>query len=195
MSARYIFVMVGVVALLGGMIVAVTMALKIMNNIRKSNNTTIASQIIQKNMQLTSSAFDHNGLMPAKYTCDGENINPPLKIFNVPVEAESLVLIVDDSDASAGDWVHWTVWNIAPDTSEIAENSIPVGATLGMTDFVSQGYGGPCPPSGIHRYQFKLYALDKILEIGADSDKADIEAVMDGHILEQALLTGRYHRQ
>lgn len=146
-------------------------------------------------MKLTSKAFSHNQLIPAKYTCDGADVNPPLTISDVPAGAQSLALIVDDPDAPAGDWVHWTLWNMAPSTASITENSVPAGATQGLTDFGRVGYGGPCPPSGTHRYQFKLYALDMTLLLDQSARKADIERSIAGHILDQTILIGLYQRR
>ncbi len=146
-------------------------------------------------MKLESPAFNNNGSIPSKYTCDGENVSPPLKISEVPADAKSLVLIVDDPDAPAGDWVHWTIFNMDPATSEIAEGTAPLGAAQGMTDFGSNGYGGPCPPSGVHHYQFKLYALDSTLNIPASSKKRDIEKAMNAHVLGQAVLVGLFQRR
>lgn len=152
-------------------------------------------QLTPKNMKLTSTAFIHNQNIPSKYTCDAENVNPGLQISEVPEGAKSLALIVDDPDAPVGDWVHWVVFNIDPATSEIAENNVPSGATQGMNDFKKVNYGGPCPPSGTHRYFFKLYALDTTLNLGAEATKADIEQAMEGHILDNAELVGLYQRQ
>lgn len=146
-------------------------------------------------MRLSSSAFGHNQIIPKKYTCDGENISPPLTIFEVPRNSASLVLIMDDPDAPAGTFVHWTVWNIDPKTSEIPEGTTPQEVKEGMTDFGRTGYGGPCPPSGTHRYFFKLYALDTKLELSESSRKKDIENATEGHILDQAELIGLYTRQ
>lgn len=149
---------------------------------------------VLKSMKLASSAFADNNFIPAKYTCDGENASPPLEISGVPENAKSLVLIVDDPDAPAGDWVHWTLWNIPPQTKNILENSVPAGATEGITDFNRPGYGGPCPPSGVHHYQFKLYALDTMLDLGSNAVKKDIEKTMNGHILVQNTLVGLYQK-
>jgi len=146
-------------------------------------------------MKLTSSAFEHNQKIPSQYTCDGENINPPLTISDVPQNAKSLVLIMDDPDAPSGDWVHWTAWNIAPQTTEIAENSTPAGAVEGLTSFGKPGYGGPCPPSGEHRYFFKIYALDINLDLTPKNDKRELLQAMEGHILDFAELIGLYSRQ
>lgn len=146
------------------------------------------------NMKLTSSAFEPNQKIPNQYTCDSENINPPLQIAEVPQNAKSLVLIMDDPDAPAGIWVHWTVWNIDPQTNEIPENSVPANAIEGVTSFGNTGYGGPCPPSGEHRYFFKLYALDKTLELSANTTKAQLEQAIQGHVLDSVELIGLYSR-
>jgi len=147
-----------------------------------------------KGVQIFSPAFNHNEYIPKKFTCDGENINPPLLTENVPSGTKSLALIVDDPDAPVGTWVHWVVWNIDPKDTEIKENSVPKGAQQGMNDFRKHDYGGPCPPSGTHRYFFKLYALDTMLNINPNSKKTDLEKTIQGHILEKAELIGRYQR-
>lgn len=144
-------------------------------------------------MKITSSAFENNGNIPSKYTCDGEGINPPLNFSDIPASAQSLALIVDDPDAPSGTFVHWTVWNIDPKSTGIEENSIPAGATQGMTSYGKEGYGVPCPPTGIHRYFFKLYALDTKLYL--PSVRADsLEKAMIGHTLDQAEIIGLYTR-
>lgn len=148
-------------------------------------------------MKLTSPVFVHNGKIPPKYTCDGLDINPPLLISDVPKKAKSLVLIMDDPDAvkPAGKvWDHWIVWNIPPRTKEIKEGNSVKGVhgkgTSGRT-----GYKGPCPPDAEHRYYFKLYALDTLLDIPAGSTKAEVESAMTGNILEQTELIGLYARK
>lgn len=147
-----------------------------------------------KTMRLISPQFANNQFIPSKYTCDGQDVNPPLLISNVPAGTKSLVLIVDDPDAPRGDWVHWLVWNIRPETAEIKENSLPGQSVAGLTDFGSNGWGGPCPPAGVHHYQFKLYALDNMLDIETSAQKNDLEKAMQGHILEQTVLVGLYER-
>ncbi len=144
---------------------------------------------------LSSTAFRHNELIPAQYTCDGRDVNPPLRIDHVPAGAKSLALIVDDPDAPRGTWVHWVLWNISPDTKEIGEHAVPAGAFQGTNDFRKKAYGGPCPPSGTHRYFFKLYALDTILSLGPGADKAGLEKAMKGHILGHTELIGLYARK
>jgi len=146
-------------------------------------------------LKISSTAFALNGSIPSKYTCDGADVNPPLTIENVPTEAKSLVLIVDDPDAPVGTWVHWVMWNINPSAKEIKENSVPQGASQGMTDFRKQKYGGPCPPSGTHRYFFKLYAIDSMLSLSPNAIKAVVEGAMKGHILAQTELIGLYSRK
>src|SRR6056297_2349089 len=145
-------------------------------------------------MRIKSSAFKHTETIPSKYTCDGDDISPPLKIEEVPEEAKSLVLIVDDPDAPVGIWTHWTVWNINPKIEKIEEDSVPEGAVEGMTNFGSTGYGGPCPPGGEHRYFFKLYALDSELELDSSVDAEELEEAMNKHIIEKAELVGIYEK-
>ncbi len=146
-------------------------------------------------MKITSSAFENREQIPGKYTCNGENINPPLKFSEVPGEAKSLVLIIDDPDAPGGTWIHWIVYNISPNLREVGENSIPDDGEEGTTTFGKPGYGGPCPPSGVHRYFFKLYALDKTLSLEKNPDKETILRNMQGAIIAQAELIGLYTQQ
>jgi len=143
-------------------------------------------------MKIESPSFKNNEMIPSKYTCDAENINPPITISGISQDAKSLVLIVDDPDAPAKTWVHWTVWNIDPKTTEILENSVPQDAVEGVTDFGTPGYGGPCPPSGTHRYFFKLYALDTTLDLSSSATVEDIQEAMEGHILDSVELIGLY---
>ena len=146
-------------------------------------------------MKIESVAFKSDELIPLKYTCDGEDINPPLLISDVPENAKSLVLIVDDPDAPRGTWIHWTVWNINPGVKEIPENSCPQDAVEGMTGSGRPGYSGPCPPSGTHRYFFKLFALNTTLDLNTSAEAADIEKEMEESILAKAQLVGLYRRQ
>ncbi len=145
-------------------------------------------------IKITSPAFSRQGMIPAKYTCDGEDINPPLAIEEVPDNAKSLVLIVDDPDAPMGVWTHWLIWNINPQTKEITENSVPEGAVLGINDFGKLEYGGPCPPGGTHRYFFKIYALDTVLDLPKGAKKDELEKIMTNHILDEGELVGKYSR-
>jgi Raf kinase inhibitor-like YbhB/YbcL family protein len=154
-----------------------------------------ACESVQKGVfKLSSAAFENNAYIPAKYTCDGADINPPLRIESVPHAARSLVLIVDDPDAPGGVWVHWVMWNMAPSLTEIPENTVPHGAVQGANDFRRQGYGGPCPPA-IHRYFFRLYALDTVLSLGSTASKASVEKAIQGHIISQTVLIGIYGRK
>jgi Raf kinase inhibitor-like YbhB/YbcL family protein len=147
------------------------------------------------NMQLRSPAFLNQEDIPIKYSCDGDNINPALQFLGVPKETKSLALIVDDPDASSGVWTHWLVWNINADTKKIQENNLPDKAVEGINDFNNVGWGGPCPPSGRHRYNFKLYALDTKLDLDGLSYKNDLIKAMASHIIQQTILTGYYERK
>jgi Raf kinase inhibitor-like YbhB/YbcL family protein len=139
---------------------------------------------------LKSSVFEHNKKIPSKYTCDGEGINPPFTIEGVPVGTKSLALIFEDPDAVGGMFDHWVVWNISPATNVIAEDSVP--GTEGLNTARGHGYYPPCPPSGSHRYVFRVYALDAELGLSANSKKRDLENAMEGHILAEGELIGRY---
>ena len=143
-------------------------------------------------ISITSLAFQAGGDIPAKYTCNGKNLSPELQISSVPNGAKSLVLIVDDPDAPRGLFTHWIVWNIDPKTTRVAENSAPAGAVQGTSDFGKNNYGGPCPPSGTHRYYFKIFALDTRLELKPSARRAEVDAAMRGHVLGQGELMARY---
>ena len=145
-------------------------------------------------MKITSSAFQEGGNIPSKFSRDGENVNPPLRIEGTPANARSLVLIVDDPDAPSGLFTHLMVWNISPQTSTIGEGSTPKGVQ-GTNDFGKSGYGGPCPPSGTHRYYFKIFALDRELDLPFGAKRSQIEAAMKGHVVAQGELMGRYSRK
>ena len=146
------------------------------------------------NMQLTSPAFTNNSNLPAKYTCDGQGINPPLMIAEVPANALSLALVSDDPDAPMGTYVHWVVWNINPKITEVKEGIVPSGANLGKTSSGTTGYVSPCPPSGTHRYYFKVYALDIKLELTPNAGKDNLERAIQGHILDSAEIIGLYQK-
>jgi len=145
-------------------------------------------------MKITSSAFHEGSNIPSKFTCDGSDASPPLQITGVPSEAKSLVLIADDPDAPSGLFTHWLVWNIPPQTSSIAEGSAPKGVH-GANDFGKSGYGSPCPPSGTHRYSFKIFALDSALELRSGAKRSQVDAAMKGHVIAQGELVGRYARK
>ncbi len=144
-------------------------------------------------LTIDSPAFVHEQPIPSKYSCQGKDINPPLHIDGVPEGTKTLVLIMDDPDAPMGTWDHWIMWNIPP-KSQIEEDSVPKGAVQGKNSWKRNDYGGPCPPSGTHRYFFKLYALDKTLDLPASAGKKDVEAAMNGHILAEAVLMGTYKK-
>jgi len=146
-------------------------------------------------LTLQSSAFSNRSEIPRKYGYKNDNVNPPLEISGVSQDTQSLVLIMDDPDAQAAVgkvWVHWTIWNIVPNVTEIAESSTPSNSIEGKTDFGEIGYGGPAPPDKIHTYVFKLYALDSKLDLPQGSSKTQIEEAMKGHILDDTILNGTY---
>ena len=145
-------------------------------------------------LNVTSPSFGHNSRIPAKFTCDDRDMNPCLHIQGVPGDAKSLVLIMDDPDAPMGTWDHWIVWNIEP-SAVIEEDGVPGGAVQGKNSWGKTKYGGPCPPSGTHRYFFKVYALDTLLDLSSNSDKKTVEKAMKGHVLAQGELVGLYSRE
>jgi hypothetical protein len=150
---------------------------------------------IKYSMQISSSAFQANAGIPTKYSCQGDGINPPLTFSEVPSDAKSLVLIVDDPDAPMGTFVHWVVFNIPPTTKEIAEHNSPANSIQGLNGTKKPGYIAACPPSGTHHYFFKLYALDTELSLDETADKEKVGAAMQGHILDQAQLVGLYTKK
>lgn len=148
-------------------------------------------------LQISSPAFSEGEMIPARHTCDAENVSPPLQWAGVPPGAETLALIVDDPDAPLGTWVHWVVFNLPATTTGLPEGvaapaMLENGAAQGVTSFRTAGYGGPCPPSGTHRYYFKLYALDTRLSLGGDASAAGLQKAMEEHVLAEAALMGRY---
>ncbi len=143
-------------------------------------------------LSLASPVFTNGETIPSKFSCKGENVNPPLIIKGVPEQTKSLVIIMHDPDAPSGDFIHWLVWNISPQIAGIKENSVPNEAVQGTTSFGETMYSGPCPPSGSHRYIFDLYALDDILSTSERTDKDSLMKVMQGHILNQTTLTGLF---
>ena len=151
-------------------------------------------------MNLASTAFREGDLIPAKHTCDGKNVSPHLRWDLVPQGTKSLALIVDDPDAPSGTFVHWVVYHIPPSVTELQEGVSPVdvmsnGAMQGRNGFGKIGYGGPCPPSGTHRYFFRLYALNAQVELHAEATRHDLDAAMKSKIIAQAELMGTYARQ
>ena len=155
-----------------------------------------------KNMEIkiTSSAFADGQLIPTEYTCDGEDISPPLQWETVPDGTLSIALICDDPDAPMGTFVHWVLYNLPPQTGDLPENfpddeTFEDGTRQGITDFGKTGYGGPCPPSGTHRYFFKIYALDVKIDLAIIADKPHLVRAMESHILGQGQLMGKYKRK
>lgn len=146
-------------------------------------------------IKITSSAFQEGGAIPDKFGKSGQNVSPELRIEGVPAEAKSLALIVDDPDAPVGLFTHWLVWNIDPKTSEIGEGSAPSGAAQGKNDFGEMGYGGPQPPSGTHRYYFKVFALNTSLDLKPGAKRHDVDSAMKGHVIGQGQLMGRYSKK
>jgi Raf kinase inhibitor-like YbhB/YbcL family protein len=145
-------------------------------------------------IKVASSAFQEGGNIPSKFTCDGSDTSPPLQITGVPSEAKSLVLIVDDPDAPSGLFTHWLIWNISPQINSIAEDSAPKGVQ-GANDFGKSGYRGPCPPPGTHRYSFKIFALDRELDLPSGAKRSQVDAAIKGHVVAQGELVGRYARK
>ncbi|MEN6375976.1 MAG: YbhB/YbcL family Raf kinase inhibitor-like protein [Smithella sp.] len=152
-----------------------------------------------KAMKITSSVFTESSNIPSKYTCDGQDISPPLEWKDAPEGTNSFALISDDPDAPAGTWVHWVAFNIPPTVTKLEENikhdkEFKNGMRQGNNDWPRIGYGGPCPPSGTHRYYFKLYALDAMLDIKPGATKEQLLKAMKGHVLAEARLMGKYKR-
>jgi Raf kinase inhibitor-like YbhB/YbcL family protein len=161
------------------------------------NLTAIGGEAME--LKITSSAFHEGDMIPKKYTCDGPDISPPLAWGEVPADTKSLALIGDDPDAPMGTWVHWVIYNLPPKIKKLPENILPQktlenGAQQGTNDFQKIGYGGPCPPRGTHRYYFKHYALDTMLDSQPGLTKAQLLKAMEGHVLAQGQLMGRYQR-
>jgi Raf kinase inhibitor-like YbhB/YbcL family protein len=156
-------------------------------------------QTAQSAMQVTSSAIKDGEPIPRPYTCDGVNISPPLEWNGTPKSAKTIAIIADDPDAPAGTWVHWVVYNLPAENIGLVENlplteELKAGGFQGKNDFQKVGYGGPCPPSGTHRYFFKVYAVDTELPLKAGATKAEVEKAMQGHIVAQTQLMGTYSR-
>jgi Raf kinase inhibitor-like YbhB/YbcL family protein len=150
-------------------------------------------------MRIESSAFEPAGMIPPEHTCDGKDVSPPLAWTDPPESTASFALICDDPDAPSRTWVHWLVWNIPPAERRLAQGipksaELPGGARQGTNDFRRLGYGGPCPPSGTHRYFFRLFALDATLNLSAGATREELERAMSGHLLGQAELMGKYRR-
>ena len=162
-------------------------------------NQPIAKAAGDLAMPFKSSAFNNGEMLPGKYTCDGANVSPPLEWGPAPADTKSFALICDDPDAPMGTWVHWVYYDMPAGVIRLPENLAPdehplCGGTHGINDFRKIGYGGPCPPGGTHRYYFKIYALDVMLNLPPGAAKQEILTAMRGHILGQAQLMGKYSR-
>ena len=165
-------------------------------NTQSAGKDTVTAKT-PEGMSLSSTAFESGKPIPKKYTCDAEDISPPLRWKNIPAQTQSLALICDDPDAPGGTWVHWVVFNISPKITEIPENftrkqTAENGIQQGMNDFKKTGYGGPCPPSGTHHYSFRLYALDCAISSEKPLTKNELERLMKDRILGKAELIGTY---
>lgn len=145
-------------------------------------------------MKLLSSSFEHNDMIPKVYSCKGSDISPELHWSEAPANVKSFCLLMDDPDAPVGDWVHWILTNIAPTTNQIVENSKPAEAIGGQNSWNKNIYGGPCPPSGTHRYFFKLYALDIMLDTKKNYSKSELLSAIKNHVLAQAELMGKFKK-
>jgi len=176
-------------------IAAVIAAISVSIYIRQKADISEHSGTPTTKMMISSPAFDDGGKIPQKFSCDGGNINPELLMQNVPADAKSLALIVDDPDAPTGVFTHWVVWNIDAKTTKIKEESVPSGAVEGPTSTDKPGFVGPCPPPGKpHHYHFKLYALDRTLGIDPGSHVDEVRAAIMDHTLAEAELVGIYER-
>ncbi|MDC8452270.1 MAG: YbhB/YbcL family Raf kinase inhibitor-like protein [Candidatus Nitrosotalea sp.] len=162
----------------------------------ENNPTPKTSSVSNNNQQMlrvSSSAFENEGTIPAEFTCDGQDISPPLSITNIPKDVKTLSLIMTDPDAPRGNFTHWTVWNIPSSKIEFAKGE-KFDFPQGRTGFGTPAYGGPCPPSGTHRYLIKIYALDAELDLAKGSSVTDLQKAMDGHIITESTLMGKYSR-
>ncbi len=165
-----------------------------------NRNTSNAKGGTAMEIKVSSTVFKEGEMIPKIYTCDGKNISPPLAWTEIPQGAKCLALISDDPDAPRGTWVHWVLFNIPADVKDLSENvprrsTLSNGARQGINDSHGLGYDGPCPPSGTHRYYFKLYALDVVLTVESGATKVQLLKAMEGHILGTGELMGRYKRE
>jgi Raf kinase inhibitor-like YbhB/YbcL family protein len=158
--------------------------------------TSVLSACVQKlSMKITSPVFQNNDYLPDRFTCNGQNINPPIFISETPLNTKSLVLIVDDPDAPTGTWTHWLVWNIRSDTQEILENSVPKDAFEGITSWGKPGYNGPCPPTSVHRYFFRIFALDTVLDLRPLATVDQLLMAIQNHIVAKAEIIAKYPKK
>ncbi len=145
-------------------------------------------------MRIMSPAFEDGGRVPPKYTCDGDDVNPELRFADVPENAVSLAIIIDDPDSPSGNWLHWSVWNLAPSMRVLPEDASLKGAMEGETDFSEIGYGGPCPSYGEHEYRFIVFALDCLLDLPRGTQRHILERAIEGHVIASATIKAKYQR-
>jgi len=168
---------------------------------REEKETHVKKEKVPMTMQVTSTVFTNGGIIPKKYTCDGDDVSPSLSWSGIPEGTKSIALICDDPDAPAGTWVHWVLYGLSPDSTGLPEdvptqNVLDNGAKQGRNDFREIGYGGPCPPKGpAHRYFFKIYALDCEIDLDAGATKKELLRAMEGHIIAEGQLMGKYQRR
>lgn len=177
-------------------IVLIVIIIGIIGYLAQDRHILYTLRVMKKTgMKIESFAFKNQEEMPSRFTCDGENINPELFFKGVPKETKSLALIMDDPDAPMGVWGHWVLWNISPKTTKIDQNSIPAGAVVGENSANKNEYEGPCPPNGLHHYFFKLYALDTVFFLDSKTKAQNLVDAMEGHIIAEAKLVGKYERK
>jgi Raf kinase inhibitor-like YbhB/YbcL family protein len=185
------------------LVIALTLGLALACGAKKNEKDNAGKDKNMRTFKIKSPAFADGDTMPVKFTCDGDDVSPKLEWSGVPDGAKSLALICDDPDAPMGTWVHWVMFNLPPEMTKINEKYAPSrgisenndGIIDGINDFRCPGYNGPCPPKGpAHRYFFKLYALDTVLNLKTGASKTDVEKAMSGHILGQTELIGKYQR-
>lgn len=159
----------------------------------------VSGEGAMEKIDVRSSAFGEGERIPSDFTCEGADMSPPVEWSGVPAHAKSLAILVDDPDATAGDWVHWLAYDLPPSLTQLPAGipeggRLSIGGSQGRSDFGSLGYGGPCPPSGTHRYFFKVYALDAVLHLKPGATKKELLEAMQGHVLAEGRLTGTYER-
>ncbi len=190
-----ILIIVGIAIFAGSLYVtAKGINVNIFEMVKNSVPTKPAKPQYSEKIKLTSSAFENEGVIPVKYTCSGDDVNPPLTIDNLPQDTKSVVLILEDPDAPYKTWTHWIVFNIDIRQKEIPANTVPWNSKLGTNDFGADDYRGPCPPVGKHKYVFRAYALDKVLDLGSGAKREEVEKEMSGHVLDTGVLSGVFEK-
>jgi Raf kinase inhibitor-like YbhB/YbcL family protein len=181
--------------ILGAVVVAALLTVWFVKHRQSAVQTDSAFINSVSHMKIESPAFAQGGEIPSQYTCDGPDVSPPLAITGAPEGTKSLALLVDDPDAVVGTWVHWLVWNIDPSVALTDEGAVPRGGIEGVTSSGRPGWHGPCPPSGTHRYFFKIFALDVTLDLPASAGASEFERAINGHVLDKAGLLGNYRKK